>query len=142
MKHIINIDWEDFGILINEFIENLKEVKEEFDSVYGIPRGGNVIAVCVSHHLSLPLVDKDNITSRTLIVDDISDTGKTIIKEGLDENHVATLFTTKWTKHRPITFSGVKSSKDDWLLFPWETYTNETEEINMDDRQTTLDEFE
>lgn len=50
----------------------------KYSSVYGIPRGGTYIAVALSMLLEIPLVDKEGITSTTLICDDLIDSGATI----------------------------------------------------------------
>ena len=54
--------------------------KTEINSIYGIARGGLVLAVLLSHRLQLPIVEKDGINLRTLIVDDISDSGETLLE--------------------------------------------------------------
>ena len=48
------------------------------DSVMGLPRGGLIPAVMISHELGIPLVI--NPTKNTLVVDDINDTGHTLDK--------------------------------------------------------------
>ena len=84
--------------------------------VYGIPRGGLIPAVMLSHKTGLPLVD--TIGANTLIVDDMTDSGVTMDKmPGL---YTAVLF------HKPHTsvFTPNVYSKlhegNEWLVFPWE----------------------
>lgn len=50
-----------------------------YESVYGIPRGGQYPAVELAKELGLPCVtNPDEVTSKTLIVDDLVDSGKTM----------------------------------------------------------------
>ena len=57
-----------------------KKDKFKFDGIYGIPRGGYQLALHLSHSLNLPFKEKNNITKKTIIVDEICDTGKTLKK--------------------------------------------------------------
>jgi hypoxanthine phosphoribosyltransferase len=86
----------------------------EVKSVYGIPRGGLCLAVMISHKLKLPLDIEPRETS--LIVDDISDTGDTLLK--FKDHKVATMFWHKLTRSSP-DFS-LYEKKGAWIVFPWE----------------------
>lgn len=109
----IYIDWEDFGLLIDQLA---KKIKGKFDGIYGIPRGGLMIAVPLSHKLKLPLLLYP--TKNSLVVDDISDTGKTLKR--YEYKKIACLFSTDWTETKPDWYTSVKLSKKDWIVFPWE----------------------
>lgn len=91
-------------------------------NIYGIPRGGLVIAVKLSHLLDIPLVlNRDDISGSTLIVDDIIDEGNTI--ERLlavigEHHHIASIFYNKSAKRAPHFFA---REKKNWVVFPWET---------------------
>lgn len=51
----------------------------KYENIYGIPRGGLIVAVCMSHRLKLPLItSRSLITDKTIIMDDICDTGITL----------------------------------------------------------------
>lgn len=56
--------------------KNLRPLLEYFDGVYGIPAGGQVIAVCLHYRLGLPLLLAP--TRKSLVTDDIVDTGRTM----------------------------------------------------------------
>lgn len=110
------ITWSEFGALIRDLAKKIKKTRMKFSGVYGVPRGGLPIAVYLSHYLNLPLQlypDK-----RSLVVDDISDTGKTLGSH--KDKFIATLFTTDWTKTKPHCWVVKKDKKSDWLVFPWE----------------------
>ncbi|MDO8600201.1 MAG: hypothetical protein Q7R73_01100 [bacterium] len=94
---------------------------KNFDAVYGIPRGGLVVAVLLSHRLGIPLVlDAAGVNPKTLVVDDISDSGRTLaaFERGLAfRPSVATLFYHKDTERIPEYALNEKTA---WVVFPWE----------------------
>lgn len=98
--------------------------KKKFNSVYGIPRGGLVLAIKISHLLNVPLVlNREDITGRTLIVDDIVDSGGTIERfKALFGDHctIATIYQGENSRVTPDFFLRVKRA---WIVFPWETDT-------------------
>ena len=57
--------------------KNLRPLLEPFDGIYGIPAGGTVFAVCLHYRLGLPLLLAP--TKRSIIAEDIVDSGKTIL---------------------------------------------------------------
>lgn len=63
-------------VIVNE----LSKKKYKFDGIYPIPRGGLIPGVFLSHSLDLPILDIYDVTEKTLIVDDICDTGETLKK--------------------------------------------------------------
>ncbi len=82
--------------------------------VYGVPRGGVPVAILLAHQLNLPVVDCPDET--TLVVDDITDSGKTL--STFKNNHTVTLFISKTCKKRPTFYGEVATG---WVEFPWET---------------------
>jgi len=93
-----------------------------FRAIYGIPRGGIVLAVLLSHRLNLPLlISVEEISPQTLVVDDISDSGATLAKLYGKLNFrpaVATIFYHKDTREMP---DFALHEKKEWVVFPWET---------------------
>lgn len=112
-KKYTHISWKKFDTLVKELAE---KIKGNFDGIYGIPRGGLPIAVFLSHHLNIPLLEKP--TKNSLIVDDISDNGTTLTP--FTHNKIACLFSTPWTKVKPDWFIATKENKEEWLIYPWE----------------------
>ena len=102
--------------MIKELAIKISKDGNEYDGIYGIPRGGLPIAVCLSHELDLPLLMYP--TDKSLVVDDISDTGKTL--ESHKNKAIATLYSTSWTKTKPLYFIKEKLFKSDWIVYPWE----------------------
>lgn len=116
----IYLDWEEYGILLKKLVDKLKKEKAIYVGVYPILRGGLPIALYVSHYLKIPIVRRGR--PGVLIVDDISDTGKTL--EKYKNCTIACLHTTKWTKVKPNFFVAYKLKKDDWIVYPYEDDTN------------------
>jgi len=112
--------WDDYQSLVSRLAEQIStHPYAQVTSIFGIPRGGLVVAVSLSHLLNLPLTDQ--IDAHTLIVDDIVDTGDTVsqiprprwaaylyVREGLRLD--------RWP-----SWYGTTVSPGVWLLFPWET---------------------
>lgn len=112
----ISVSWWDINDLVKDLAEKIPFEVPLADSIYGIPRGGLIPAVMLSHLTELPLVQ--TIGENTLIVDDMTDSGVTMNK--MPGQWTATLF------HKPhtSTFTPNVYSKlhegDEWLVFPWE----------------------
>lgn len=87
-------------------------------NIYGIPRGGSVPAVMLSHYMDKPIVLVEQIGKNTLIVDDIVDSGKTILRYK-DKFMTAALCIKKETKTRPDYFLNSYYAEQ-WVVFPWE----------------------
>ncbi len=84
------------------------------DSVMGIPRGGLIPAVMISHELGLPL--ELNPGKNTLVVDDINDTGYTLSKApGV---YHAVLHNKPTSKFKGAIYA--KEVGDQWIVYPWE----------------------
>lgn len=106
-----------------QLINQLKNIK--FDYIYGIPRGGLPIAVQISHYLNIPLIfelTKLDDNKYYLIVDDIIDTGKTVLnllKEIKNCNYItcSLFFKPKRSIFRPDLYI---IETDNWIEFPWE----------------------
>ena len=112
----ISVSWWDINDLVRDLAGKIPFEVPLADSIYGIPRGGLIPAVMLSHLTGLPLVQ--TIGENTLVVDDMTDSGVTMSK--MPGQWTATLF------HKPhtSTFTPNVYSKlhegDEWLVFPWE----------------------
>ena len=90
---------------------------DTYNGLYPVPMGGYPVAIRLSEILALPIVY--TITSKTLIVDDLIDSGKTLSKfPGVGK---AVLFV-KNNKENEVDFYAKKLN--DWIKFPWEKETN------------------
>ncbi len=89
-----------------------------FKNIYGPPAGGLILATYLHYRLNdiTIIFDQEKITDRTLIVDDIADTGKTL-ERYVKTNFIITLF---W--HRQCSFEPtiwLREKKEKWIHFPW-----------------------
>jgi hypoxanthine phosphoribosyltransferase len=109
------MSWEEFDIAIKLLAFKIKESGVEISDIYGIPRGGLVIAVKLSHLLNKPVITQLGLRYNTLIVDDIVDTGNTMIRHSL----TASLFYNPKSIYKP-KFYVYEKTDDRWIDFPWE----------------------
>ena len=114
--------WQEFDEDVKKIIEILPKLKKgEIKNVYGIPRGGLVLAVKLSNLLNIPVIlDEGQITENTLVVDDICDSGKTLNRFRKEKK--GGLFITLFWKRGSITNAdfSLREKKKDWIVFPWE----------------------
>tara|TARA_R100001480_G_scaffold2588_1_gene7223 strand:- start:586 stop:1041 length:456 start_codon:yes stop_codon:yes gene_type:complete len=135
-KHYV--DWSEINALVfrlfHRIITNSSLFNDlEIENIYGLPRGGLIPAVMLSHQLGIPMA-KGDIGPNTLIVDDICDSGETLDKF---VKKYQTLYSfpfnlkTAVLHYKPHTscfeptFNAKKWDKDDWLVYPWETENSE-----------------
>ena len=116
----VYVDWRQ----VEEFVDRIKSIGKQFTGVYGLPRGGLVLAVMVSHKLGIPMLMSP--TEGCLIVDDICDTGESLLhyvkNSSGDKVHSYTIATLYYKENalgiEPDIYSYRKG--EDWIIFPWE----------------------
>jgi len=89
---------------------------DEFDNVWGVPRGGVLPAMLVAKRLGKPMVRASERNGRTLIVDDLVDSGATWNLLGRPEMFDALVRKT----HSPPDAASAAFLLDGWAVFPWE----------------------
>ena len=89
------------------------------DSVMGLPRGGLIPAVLISHQLGLPFVLHPG--KNTIVVDDINDTGHTLSKA--PGAYWAVLHNKPTSKFKDCIYA--KEVGDQWIVYPWEREDSE-----------------
>ena len=119
---------------VDEKIEVLanKINNKEFKAITGIPRGGLIPAVMLSHKLGVKYVPFNRFDSQViypdkdiLVIDDISDSGDTLINIGDKGYKTATLCYRYSTKRIP-EYYGEEIKNDMWIVFPWEENDSKT----------------
>jgi hypoxanthine phosphoribosyltransferase len=123
-KH--SLDWDDIDFYVNNLYNFILGSKKEYELIAGVTRGGLIPAVMLSHKLDIPIIaiDPNDILDtgiKTLVVDEIYDTGLTI-KHLLSRNpaiDVAVIVSKD--KHAPVNYVGSYIDIEDWIVFPWET---------------------
>ena len=117
------LDWEEYISLVCRLGELIRESAHSIDYIHGVPRGGLVPAVILSHTLGIPILSNfmDGKDGTVLIVDDLVDTGKTVIDLITIRKHmdvlVGTLYKHKKCKVFPDFFV---EENDYWVHFPYE----------------------
>lgn len=141
--------WDYIYELLIELAEKIKKSGFKPDIIVGISRGGwpparvmsdllenpNITSIRVEFYLDVyKTADKPTITQpisvpikdkRVLIVDDVSDTGKTLklvyeeLTKQAREVKTATLYYKPWTDYEPDFYAKVT---DAWIIFPWDRY--------------------
>tara|TARA_B100000900_G_scaffold409458_1_gene425432 strand:+ start:1070 stop:1474 length:405 start_codon:yes stop_codon:yes gene_type:complete len=100
----------------------------KFTIVTGIPRGGLIPAVMLSHKLGIryvPYKEAIKASELVLVVDDIADTGHTLTEIGTKGFCTATLCCRYSTQYTP-EYYGEEIIDDKWLVFPWEENDSKT----------------
>jgi len=109
----------------NEFDESVEKIAKEckfleFSGIYGVPRGGLCLAVALSHKLKINLISEP--IKNSLIVDDVYETGMTL-KNFKDIE--GAMFFVLFSKIKPTWWNTLNiSSKEEWIVFPWENPKN------------------
>jgi hypoxanthine phosphoribosyltransferase len=111
MRHL---SWQDF----DRALEQMAMICDglSISAICGIPRGGLVLAVALSHRLELPLLHKPQ--PDCLLVDDVFETGRTLAP--FRDLEGATLLV--WiSKAEPLWWQAVEvDPSPEWIVFPWE----------------------
>ena len=118
------ISWNLIDEAVTDIAFNIKNTNKDFKGVYGIPRGGLILAVMLSHKLDLPLImSKDELDENSIIIDDIADTGKTLLDFVEYESYVVTIHEHEQSLIKPDY--SVIDKGDKWIVYPWETEDSE-----------------
>ena len=121
-RNIRKLNWNDFAIAVSRLEYRLAHsgAAENATGIYGVPRGGLVLAVALSHRLNVPLILQPQ--DGMIWVDDIVDTGHTV-------NQIQHMTVAKccWVNRNKALLTDVSAYvmfDDDWVLFPWEQELN------------------
>ncbi len=106
-------------ITYKEFYSKAEElatlVKESYDAIYAIPRGGVPVGIILSNLLQLPLLETiEDAAGKILVVDDLIDSGETLKQYSNYDS--AVLYKKTWSPNP----SYYVEETDEWLEFPYE----------------------
>lgn len=117
------LQWRDVEDAIERLAINITNSGIKLTAIGGLPRGGLIPAVMLSHKLGIPFVSQAGIRSVTgniLIVDDICDSGLTLKKFKFEENvYTATLHYKSTAEYEPH-FWWRLAPKNEYIYYPWE----------------------
>ena len=132
MKEKVFYSWEWLDKTVMELGETILSSKTNIEYVTGVPRGGLIPAVMLSHYMNKKFKSyneviemTNNIRQKVLVVDDISDSGETLYKAETFGFQTATLTVRHSTIFIP-DFYGERIEDDRWLVFPWEREDSKT----------------
>ncbi|CAB4187648.1 Phosphoribosyltransferase domain [uncultured Caudovirales phage] len=103
-----------------EFDEAVARIERPIcDSLCPIPRGGLILAVALSHKFGIKIVDRP--TRKSVFVDDIADSGNTIISWKLRYGNCPSVVLLRRSSCNPIGIQAAEViESDEWIVFPWE----------------------
>ena len=117
----IYVSWKDLEDFADSLINEMNKANFKPTGVYGIPRGGLILATLLSYKLDIPLLM--NASKGCLIVDDIADSGRTLLHftendTQFNKYFIATMYYHQRSVVKPNYYKFEK--KDKWIVFPWE----------------------
>tara|TARA_R110000824_G_scaffold266063_3_gene455043 strand:+ start:5378 stop:5782 length:405 start_codon:yes stop_codon:yes gene_type:complete len=116
------LNWSQFEQALCQLTLDYKQHDRQCVAILGIPRGGMVLATCLSYRLNIPLIQRLSDRPRlgdVLVVDDIADTGKTLKIFTNKQTIIYTLYYHKNSIVVPDCWAYEKTDK--WIVYPWET---------------------
>jgi hypoxanthine phosphoribosyltransferase len=120
------VSWKEVENLIDILYTSILQSGKKFEQIHGIPRGGLIPAVMLSHKLNLPFTPYPELfnSNKTLVIDDIADSGKTLQRY---ENYPTVVLHYKphTSKHKPHYYAS-KFTSNDWIVYPWEAKDSNT----------------
>lgn len=122
-----DVSWIDIESLVEKLSENILKLSRNFSSITTLSRGGLVPSRLLADSLGLKkiFVDQPIVSSDSLFVDDIFDTGKTFdnVFSCVDDQSkfiFATLFARRGTQYPEQLIYGEKTLDNSYVVFPWD----------------------
>ena len=122
-----HVDWTNIESLVGKLSESILKLPRTFSSITTLSRGGLIPSRLLADSLGIKtiLVDQKIISSDSLFVDDIFDTGKTFydVFANVDNSSkfiFATLFARRGIKYPEQLMYAEKTFDDSYVVFPWD----------------------
>ena len=122
-----HVNWFEIDSLIQTLSELILKSPRTFSSISTLSRGGLIPSRLLADHLGIQtiFVDQKNISSDSLIVDDIFDSGTTFEKilskiDNPSQLFFVTLFARRGKKYPPQLIYAKKTNDDAYVVFPWD----------------------
>jgi len=127
MVEIQEVNWNDIEEIIKKLSKSILELDRSFSSITTVSRGGLIPSRLIADALNIKkiYVDQDNISSDSLFVDDIFDSGKTFNNIFLHVDNgskfiFATLYARRGMKYPEQLIYGEKTFDTSYVVFPWD----------------------
>jgi len=121
------LTWEDIQQDVDTLCKKLQGRKFQF--ITGLPRGGLIPAVLISHKLDITYksfhLPKSIPLNEYLLIDDIADSGETLLDRNYEGFVKATLHYKPHSVVKP-DFYAREIPNDLWVVYPWENEKAET----------------
>ncbi|MFB5623856.1 MAG: phosphoribosyltransferase [Nitrosopumilus sp.] len=122
-----NVSWNEIESLVEILSKKISKLPRTFSSISTLSRGGLVPSRLLADHLGIKkiYVDKKKISSNSLFVDDIFDTGDTFneVMPRVDDSSklvFATLFARRGKKYPKQLVYAKKTNNNAYVIFPWD----------------------
>ena len=122
-----DVSWSEIESLVEKLSKNILKLSRTFSSITTISRGGLIPSRLLADALGIKkiLVDQKMISSNSLFVDDIYDSGKTFYDAlpNVDDSSkfvFATLFARRGMKYPEQLVYAETTFDDSYVVFPWD----------------------
>ena len=123
------LSWGDIQAAVEILANRITSSGTKIAAIGGLPRGGLVPAVMLSHKMGIPFVSQANIAKvpgNILIVDDICDSGETLKQFKFEKNvFTATIHHKRSAVVEPNFFYQL-AYENQWIVYPWENKDSDT----------------
>ena len=123
------VSWNDIENTVQLVSKKISKLSKNFSSISTISRGGLIPSRLLADSLGIEkiFVDQKTISSDSLFVDDIFDTGKTysdIISKVFNPSEItfATLFVRRGVTFPEKLIYGQQTFDDSYVVFPWDKF--------------------
>ncbi len=121
------VSWNEIEKTVQIISNKISKSSKNFSSITTISRGGLIPSRLLADSLDIEkiFVDQNIISSDSLFVDDIFDSGKTfsdVMSKATDSSKLtfATLFTRRGVSYPEQLIYGEQTLDDSYLVFPWD----------------------
>ncbi len=127
MAEMQEVNWTDIEEIIKKLSERILELNRTFSSISTVSRGGLIPSRLIADALNIKkiYVDQNKISSDSLFVDDIFDSGKTfndVLLRVDDDSKI--IFTTLYARlgmmYPDQLIYGEETFDDSYVVFPWD----------------------
>jgi hypoxanthine phosphoribosyltransferase len=127
MVEMQEVNWTDIEEIIKKLSERILELNRTFSSISTVSRGGLIPSRLIADVMNIKkiYVDQNKISSDSLFVDDIFDSGKTFndVLLRVDDGSkfiFATLYARRGMTYPNQLFYGEKTFDSSYVVFPWD----------------------